>query len=96
MGRKDKTAYARTAFIKMSDDINVFDLADKLLLRQPLIVNFESYDLVESNRVIVFLSGVMYALDGEVEVLRERIFAFATKPDMKDKTLRAFIAKYKE
>ncbi|TVP94237.1 MAG: cell division protein SepF [Acholeplasmatales bacterium] len=96
MGRKEKTAYARTAFIKMSEDIDVFDLADKLMLRQPLIVNFETYDLVESNRVIVFLSGVIYALDGEVEVLRERIFAFATKPDMKDKTLREFIARYKE
>ncbi|MFW5842026.1 MAG: cell division protein SepF [Bacillota bacterium] len=96
MGRKQKTAYSRTEFIKMEDDIDVFDLADKLMLRNPLIVNFEDYNVIESNRVIMFLSGVIYALDGEVEVLREKIFAFATKPDLKDKTLRKFIAKYKE
>ncbi len=96
MGRKQKSAYNRTEFIKMEDDLDVFDLADKLMLRNPLIINFEDYNVIESNRVIMFLSGVVYAIDGEVEVLREKIFAFATKEDMKDKSLRRFIKKYKE
>ena len=95
MGR-NKTAYDRTAFIKMDKDIDAFDLADKLMRRRPLIINFEDYNVIESNRIIMFLSGVVYAIDGEVEVIREKIFAFATKSDLKDKTLRKFIAKYKE
>jgi cell division inhibitor SepF len=66
------------------------------MLRHPLILNFEDFDTVESNRFIVFLSGVIYALDGEVEVIRDKIFAFATKPDLKDRSLRKFINEYKE
>ncbi len=95
--KKDKqSAYERTEFIKVDEDVDVFELADKLLYRKPLILNFEDFDTVESNRFIIFLSGVAYALDGDVEVIREKIFAFATKKDLKDKSLRSFIKKYKE
>ncbi len=96
MARKKQSAYDRTEFIRMSKEYDVFNLADKLMMRNPLIINFEDYNVIESNRVIVFLSGVIYALDGEVEVLQEKIFAFATKADFKDKSLRAFIKKHKE
>ncbi len=94
--KKIKPAYDRTEFIKVDAETNVFDLADKLLYRQPLILNFEDFDVIESNRIIVFLSGVIYALDGNVEVIRDKIMAFATKKDLKDKSLRKFINKYKE
>ncbi len=94
--KKKKNAYERTEFIKVDDDTDVFSLADKLMYRNPLILNFEDFDVVESNRIIVFLSGVIYALDGDVEVIRDKIFAFATKKDLKDKDLRKFINKYKE
>ncbi len=91
-----KNAYERTEFIKVDEETDVFDLADKLLYRKPLILNFEDFDIVESNRIIVFLSGVIYALDGDVEVIRDKIMAFALKKDLKDKSLRSFINKYKE
>ena len=96
MSKKEKSAYERTEFIKIDEESDVFELADKLMLRQPLILNFEDFDTVESNRFIVFLSGVIYALDGEVEVIRNKIFVFAIKPDLKDKSLRKFINEYKE
>ncbi len=94
--KKNEPAYERTEFIKIDESVDVFKLADKLMRRQPLILNFEGYDAIESNRIIVFLSGVIYALDGNVEVIRDRIMAFATKKDLKDKSLRKFINKYKE
>ncbi len=94
--KKNQKAYDRTEFIKVDDETDVFELADKLMLRQPLILNFEEFDTIESNRFIVFLSGVIYALDGNVEVIRDKIMAFATKEDFKDKSLRKFINKYKE
>jgi len=97
MSKKTKQkAYDRTEFIKVDEETDVFALADKLLYRNPLILNFEGFDVIESNRMIVFLSGVIYALDGDVEVLRDKIMAFATKTDLKDKSLRRFINKYKE
>ena len=94
--KKQKNAYERTEFIQIDATSDVFELADKLLLRTPLILNFEGFDVIESNRFIMFLSGVIYALDGEVEVIREKILAFAVKSDLKDKSLRKFINKHKE
>ncbi len=94
--KKEKSAYDRTDFIKVDEDIDVFELADKLMMRKPLILNFEDFDAIESNRFIVFLSGVIYALDGDVEVIKDKIMAFATKEDFKDSSLRKFIRKYKE
>jgi len=94
MGKKN--ARERTKFIKVDQSTDVYTLADDLMFRTPLILNFEDFDIIESNRMIVFLSGVIYALDGQVEVIREKIFAFGTKEDLKDKSLRTFIKEYKE
>ena len=96
MAKKVKPAYERTEFIRMTKDIDVYRIADMLMLRKPVIVNFEDYNVIESNRVIMFLSGVIYALDGNVEIIREKILAFATKEDLRDKTLRKVISEYKE
>ena len=96
MGRKNETAFDRLELVKMSKDTDVFKLAEILMLRKPLMIDFEEYSVVESNQAIMFLSGVAYAIDGEVEVIREKVFVFATKKDLKDKTLRKALAKYKE
>ena len=95
MGRQ-KSAYNRLELVKMNDEIDVFDLANTLMSRKPLIVDFEEHNVVKSNQAIMFLSGVVYAIDGEVEVIREKVFVFATKKDLKDRTLRKALSKYKE
>ncbi len=93
---KDKKAIDRVQFVLMNKDIDVFKLADKLLTRVPVIVNFDDYNDIESNKVITFLSGVTYAIDGEIELIKEKIFLFATKQDYKDGSLRKFVKEYKE
>jgi cell division inhibitor SepF len=95
MGRK-KGAIDRVQFIMMEKDINVFKLSDKLLQRTPIIVNFEEYRDEESNKIITFLSGVTYAIDGEIEMIKDKIFLFASKEDFKDGSLRKFVEEYKE
>lgn len=95
MGRK-KGAIDRVQFIMMEKDINVFKLSDKLLQRTPIIVNFEEYKDEESNKIITFLSGVTYAIDGEIEMIKDKIFLFASKEDFKDGSLRKFVEEYKE
>lgn len=95
MGRK-KNALDRTEFIKVTKDHDVYALADTLLKGVPLVLNFEEHDVVASNQFILFLSGVIYAFDGQVEKLKEKILLFASKQDLKDKTLRKFIKDNKE
>lgn len=93
---KNKGAIDRVQFIMMDRKLNVIKLADQLLKRIPLIVNFEEYNDAESNQVITFLSGVTYAIDGEIEKIRDKIFLFACKEDYKDGSLRKFVEEYKE
>lgn len=96
MGKKNKKAIDRVKFIYMEKDVDGFKLADFLLQGIPLITNFEDYDSIESNKVITFLSGVTYAIDGEIEMIQSKIFLFATKEDYKDGSLRKFVKEYKE
>lgn len=93
---KGKGAINRVQFIMMERDINVFKLSDTLLKRIPIIVNFEEYNDEESNKIITFLSGVTYAIDGEIEMIKDKIFLFASKEDYKDGSLRKFVEEYKE
>ncbi len=93
---KKKKAIKRVDFITMEKDVDVIKLANKLLKSVPLIINFEEYEPIEANKIITFLSGVIYALDGEIEVIQPKIFLFATKEDYKDGSLRKFVKEYKE
>ena len=96
MSKKNKKAIDRVKFIYMEKNVDGFKLADFLMQGIPLVVNFEDYDDIESNKVITFLSGVTYAVDGEIEMIQPKIFLFATKIDYKDGSLRKFVREYKE
>lgn len=96
MAKKDKKAIDRVRFIYMEKNVDGFKLADFLMSGVPLVINFEDYDDIESNKVITFLSGVTYAIDGEIEMIQPKIFLFATKDDYKDGSLRKFVKEYKE
>ena len=93
---KNTKAIDRVEFVLMESNIDVYKLGDKLLKGVPLIVNFEEHNIIEANQVITFLSGVTYATDGDVEMIKEKIFLFARKQDYKDGSLRKFVNEYKE
>lgn len=93
---KKKKAIDRVEFVVMERQVDVMKLANKLLKGVPLIVNYEDYDEIEANKVITFLSGVIYAIDGEIEVIQPTVFLFATKLNYKDGSLRKFVKEYKE
>ncbi len=93
---RKKNAFDRTQFVKVTKEHDVYALADTLLKGNPLVLNFEAQDVVASNQFILFLSGVIYAFDGQVEKIKEKILIFATKEDFKDKALRRFINENKD
>ena len=74
---KEKSAFDRVQFVMMDNEIDIYKLADKLLVGDPLMVNFESFDDIESNKILSFLSGVTYSIDGEIEQIQEKIFLFS-------------------
>lgn len=52
-------------------------VADGLKSGQQQIVNLESAPVERASRVLDFLSGVVYALDGSVEKVGEKVYLFA-------------------
>lgn len=54
----------------------VQQVADHLKERRPVIVSLESVDRDLSKRIIDFVSGTTYALDGNVQRIGESIFLF--------------------
>lgn len=93
---KAKKASERIEFVLMAEELDVLKISDKLLIGTPIMINFDGYDEIEANKVITFLSGVTYAIDGEIEVVQKKVFLFATKQDYKDGSLRKFVNQHKE
>ena len=50
------------------------DIANHLKERKPIVVNLEYLDNAESRRVVDFLSGAVYALDGDIRKVANHIF----------------------
>lgn len=55
----------------------VQSIADQLKNRRPIILNLESIDKDGAQRVLNFLSGTIYALNGEMQRVSNGIFFFA-------------------
>lgn len=50
--------------------------ADRLKERRPVIINLERTDEHEARRVVDFISGVTYALDGYYQRVGEKVYVF--------------------
>ena len=53
------------------------DITNHLKNRKPIIVNLESVDKAVARRIIDFLSGAVYALDGDIQKVSNGIFIIA-------------------
>lgn len=53
------------------------DITNHLKSRKPIVVNLESVESGVARRIIDFLSGAVYALDGDIQKVSNRIFIIA-------------------
>lgn len=53
------------------------DITNHLKSRKPIVVNLESVDKTVARRIIDFLSGAVYALDGDIQKVSNGIFIIA-------------------
>lgn len=74
-----------------SDDTYLTKLATEIINGKPLIINLENLDIDNANKVIAFLSGVVYAIDGEIFNIRERIFLFGNSEVYTDGSVHKFL-----
>lgn len=79
--------------INSADDVILCTLATKIKDGLPIILNLEHLTIDEINKTIAFLSGVCYALDGDVYQIKERdkVFLFGDKDLYKDGSIKNFL-----
>lgn len=70
-GRSEVRTYAPTSF----DEVK--DIAQNLLERRAVILNLEDTDPDDTARLLDFMSGVAFALDGQIRRIAKKVYAFA-------------------
>jgi FtsZ-interacting cell division protein YlmF len=72
-------------------DEKLIELADVLKKNIPIVINFEQLEIDDINKSIAFLSGVCYAIDGEVIPVQEKILLFGNQQAFEDGTVKTFL-----
>lgn len=52
-------------------------IVDHIKTKRPVLVNLEETEINEARRIVDFLSGATYALDGNMQKVSQHIFVFA-------------------
>jgi cell division inhibitor SepF len=72
-------------------DEKLIELADILKKDIPIVINFESLEIDDINKCIAFLSGVSYAISGEVIPVQEKILLFGSDISFEDGSVKTFL-----
>lgn len=56
---------------------NAREIADHLKAKKPVVINLENVETPVARRIIDFLTGSVYALDGNIQKIADRIFLIA-------------------
>lgn len=101
-GKKKKEEKLGNAFDRLlnycfvttkSIDEQFIELGSILMQNRPIAVNFEDVSPnTEIDRAVAFLSGVTYALNGEVFRLGNKTFLFASSIALDDGTIRYYVS----
>lgn len=83
-------------FFRVTDSKGIYDYAEMIMHRYPIVLNFTDALISEANEVLMFLSGVLYACDGEIVKIQDKIYLMAQKSDLLGPTLTKFINDYKK
>ena len=74
----------------------IYEYSEELMHRVPVVLNFTDCLISEANEVLMFLSGVLYACDGEIVKIQDKIYLMAQKSDILGPTLTKFINDYRK
>lgn len=77
--------------VKDKSNETIYNLCDTILAGKPVLANFDKLPPSDCNYILAFMSGVIYATDGEVITVGERLYLFARKEEFEDGTLREYV-----
>ena len=87
------TAYDRleTVFVSSRSNEEMFKISDAILSGKPVLANFDRLEIKDSNYMLAFISGVVYASDGETIQVGPKLFLFARKEEYEDGSLKQYV-----
>lgn len=94
--KSGSTTYSRlvTKILSEEDNLNeqMLDLADAILSNCPVLVVFTNVkNTAECNRVLSFLMGVIYSIDGESYKTSDESYLIASKKAFEDGSLKRWM-----
>ena len=85
----DKLEYAIVSENSTDDDL--LKICDIILSGRAVLTNFEKLDPTRANEMLAFISGVVYAKEGEAIKLDSRLFLFGRKEEFEDGSLYQYV-----
>lgn len=73
----NSNAQMRVVVIQPESFEEARDITNHLKSKKPIVINLESVDKTVARRIIDFLSGAVYALDGSIQKVSNGIFIIA-------------------
>lgn len=77
-------------------DSHLTKLATNIINGKPLIINLETIGIDDANKVIAFLSGVIYAIEGEIHPISEKIILFGNSELYTDGSINKLLEEIKK
>ncbi len=71
------TAQMKVVVVQLQSFEDAKDIADHLKSKKPIVINLENLEKEVSRRVVDFLSGAVYGVDGNIQKITNGIFLIA-------------------
>lgn len=73
------------------DDEYITALARQMMAGAPLILNFDALHIDRANKVISFISGVVYAVSGHIVAINDTTYLFGNKELYNDQSIETWL-----
>ena len=77
-----------------SDDQKTLYYVNQLTKHNPVVLYFEKVDVPTANKVLAFIAGAVYALNGKTIKIDEKIYLFALPEEFLDGSLDLWIKQF--
>lgn len=87
------TSFDRMEYSIVTDNSqdSLMKICDTILSGKAVLANFDKIDPADANEMLSFISGVVYAKEGEIYKLDERLFLFGRKEEFEDGSLYQYV-----
>jgi hypothetical protein len=87
------TAFDRMEYSIVTENTQeaLLKICDTILSGKAVLANFDKIDPEDANEMLSFISGVVYAKEGEIYKLDEKLFLFGRKEEFEDGSLYSYV-----